>query len=254
MEGAVKGSPAAPAAGPRAKRAYDAPRRRAAAARTRGAILAAARRRFAEHGYAATTMAAIAADAGVALDTVYATVGPKPALFRLLIEAALSGRDEAVPAEARDYVRAIHAEPDAGRKLDRYAAAVADIQPRLAPLLAVLRAAAPAAPELAALWREISARRAANMRRLAHELAATGELRADLSLDEVADVIWATNAAEFSTLLVAERGWTPQRFGRWLADAWRRLLLRRPAAGGRRADGAPPAALPDSPSPPRRER
>ena len=131
---------------------------------------------------------------------------------------------------------------------------VADIQPRLAPLLAVLRAAAPAAPELAALWREISERRAANMRRLAQELVATGELRADLSVDEVADVIWAMNAAEFSTLLVTERGWTPQRFGRWLADAWRRLLLRGPAAGDRRPDGAPPAALPDPPSPPSRER
>jgi AcrR family transcriptional regulator len=250
MEGAVKGSPAAPAAGSRTRRAYDAPRRRAAAARTRGAILAAARRRFATHGYAATTMAAVAAEAGVALDTVYATVGPKPALFRLLIEAALSGRDAAVPAEARDYVRAIRATPDAGGKLDRYAAAVADIQPRLAPLLAVLRAAAPAAPELAALWREISERRAANMRLLAQDLAATGELRADLSLDEVADVIWATNAAEFYTLLVLERGWTPQRFGRWLADAWRRLLLRRPEAGGRRAAGAPPAAPPDAPSTP----
>jgi hypothetical protein len=199
-------------------------------------------------------MAAIAADAGVALDTVYATVGPKPALFRLLIEAALSGRDEAVPAEARDYVRAIRAEPDAGRKLDRYAAAVADIQPRLAPLLAVLRAAAPAAPELAALWREISERRAANMRLLAHDLAATGALRPELSLDEVADVIWATNAAEFYALLVAERGWTPQRFGRWLADAWRRLLLRHPAAGGRHADETPPAAPPDPSSPAGRER
>src|SRR5260370_685519 len=83
--------------------------------------------------------------------------------------------------------------------------------------------AAPAAPELAALGREISGRGAANMRRLAQDLAATGRLRPDLSLDEVADVIWATNAVEFYTLLVLERGWTPERFGRWLAGAWRRL-------------------------------
>jgi hypothetical protein len=147
-------------------------------------------------------------------------------LFRLLIEAAISGRDAAVPAEARDYVRAIRAEPDAGRKLDRYAAAVTRIRARMAPLLTVLREAAPAAPELAALWREVSERRAANMRLLAQDLAATGGLRPDLTLDEVADVIWATNAAEFYALLVLERGWPPARFERWLADAWRRLLLR----------------------------
>jgi AcrR family transcriptional regulator len=222
------------------RRPYDARRRREAAARTRGAILAAAGRLFAERGYAATTMAAIAAAAGVALDTVYATVGPKPALFRLLVEAAISGEARAVPAEERDYVRAIRAEPDAGRKLDLYAAAVARIRPRTAPLLAVLRAAAPAHPELAAVWRELGERRAANMRLLARELAAAGGLRPDVPPDEAADVIWATNAAEFYALLVLERGWTPERFGRWLAAAWRRLLLRDPPVTGG-APGDPPA-------------
>jgi hypothetical protein len=67
------------------------------------------------------------------LDTVYATVGKKPTLFRLLVEAVISGHNEAVPAEERDYVHAIRAEPDAARKLQIYAAAARSIQPRLAP-------------------------------------------------------------------------------------------------------------------------
>ena len=95
------------------RRAYDSSSRKEAAKATRQSIFDAARRLFLERGYAGTTMPAIAQAAGVALDTVYATVGKKPTLFRLLIETAISGRDEAVPAEERDYVRAIRAEPDA---------------------------------------------------------------------------------------------------------------------------------------------
>ncbi len=209
-------------------RPYRSPRRREAAERTRAAILAAATRLFLERGYVATTMAAIAAEAGVALDTVYAAVGPKPSLFRLLIEAAISGTGEPVPAEERDYVRAVQAEPDPGRKLERYARALREIQGRLAPLFRALQQAAPAEPELAALWREIAERRARNMRALAGELAAAGALREEVGVGEAADVIWATNASEFYALLVFERGWSPERYERWLAAAWRRLLLRDP--------------------------
>ncbi|MDQ6675641.1 MAG: TetR/AcrR family transcriptional regulator [Chloroflexota bacterium] len=211
-------------------RAYDASGRRAAAQRTRRAILEAARRLFAESGYAATTMTHIAAAADVALDTVYAAVGRKPTLFRLLIESAISGTDQAVPAEERDYVRDIQAAPDAVRKLERYAQANRVIHARLAPLLRVLQAAAPADPELADVWREIAERRARNMRLFAANLAGTGSLREDLSIDEAADVIWATNSAELYILLVQERGWDPDRYERWLTDAWCRLLLRAPDA------------------------
>lgn len=229
MKRAVKGQASGSSNGRAHRRAYESPGRRAAAVRTRGAILDAARRLFAERGYTATTVAAIAAAAGVALDTVYAAVGPKPALFRLLIETAISGADHAVPAEERDYVRAIRAEPDPARKLAIFAAATVRIQERMAPLLTVLREAAPAAPELGALWREIGQRRAANMRLLAQDLADAGGLAPGLSVDAAADVIWATNATEFYALLVLERDWAPDRFQHWLADTWRRLLLSHPA-------------------------
>jgi len=206
-------------------RPYHAPRRREAAAQTRRAILDAATRLFAENGYTAVKMAQIAAGAGVATDTVYAAIGPKPVLFRLLIERAISGEDEPVTAEERDYVRAIHAEPDARRKLAIYAKAIRHIQARLAPLFLALQSAASGEPELAALWTEIGERRATNMRRLAAELAETGALRSDISVDEAADVIWSMNAAEFYVLLVQQRGWAPEHYEQWLTDAWQRLLL-----------------------------
>jgi len=208
---------------PPVKRRYDASKRRQAATRTRTAILDAALELFAGQGYAATPMTAIAEHAGVALDTVYASVGRKPQLARLLIETAISGSSQAVPAEERDYVRAIQAAPDAETKIAIYASAMRMIAGRLAPVLSILQQAAPAEPELAALWREIAERRAANMRRFVADLAAVAPLRVDL--DEAADIVWATNAPELYQLLAGQRGWSPERYEHFLADAWRRLLL-----------------------------
>ncbi len=207
-------------------RRYDSSRRRQAAAETRQRVLAAARARFLVDGYAGTTVAAIAREAGVAADTVYATIGPKPQLFRELIEIALSGTDAPVEGGARDYAVRMRAEARAAAKLAIYAAAVTEIQGRLAPLFLVLREAAAGSPELAALWREITARRGRNMRRLAADLYDTGEIREDLSVAEVADVVWTMNSSEYYAMLVLDRSWSPERFRDWLYDAWCRLLLR----------------------------
>lgn len=208
---------------PPVKRRYDATKRREAAERNRQGILAAALELFAERGYTATSMAAIAERAEVALDTIYASVGRKPQLARLLIETAISGSTYAVPAAERDYVQAIQAAPDAETKIGIYASAMRLIAGRLAPVLVMIQQAAGAEPELAALWREISERRAVNMRRFAADLAVVGALRVDPS--EAADMIWATNAPELYQLLVGQRGWTPERYERFLADTWCRLLL-----------------------------
>jgi AcrR family transcriptional regulator len=170
-------------------------------------------------------MPAIAQAAGVALDTVYATVGKKPALFRLLIESAISGKEVALPTEERDYVQAIRTEPDAAGKLRIYAAALRSIQQRLAPLFRVLQGAAPVDAQLAALWKNISERRAKNMRVFAADLVATGRLRPHLSIDKVADILWTMNSPEFYLLFVQERGWSPKEFEEWLVEAWIRLLL-----------------------------
>ena len=195
---------------------------------TRRAILDAARFLFTEQGFAATTIAQIAAKAGVAVDTVYAAVGTKPVLIRLLMETAISGTDQAVPAEERDYVQRIRAAGPAREKIGIYAAAVTEVNERLAPLHLLLRDAATQSPELGALWTEIATRRAANMRLFAQDLAATGELRPGLGVDEVADVVWSLNSAEYYTLLVRDRGWPPARLAAWLADTWCRLFLDRP--------------------------
>jgi AcrR family transcriptional regulator len=215
---------------PARTRAYRSPVREEQARRTRRAILDAARRLFTEQGFAATTIAQIAAQAGVAVDTVYASVGPKPVLMRELVETAISGTDTAIPALQRDYVRQVRAAPTAEQKIAIYASAVTAVNTRLAPLYVVLRDAAAQDEELARTWTQITTRRARNMRLFAQDLADTGELRPGLDLEEIADVVWSLNSSEYFILLVRERGWPPERLARWLADTWRRLFLPAPAS------------------------
>lgn len=207
------------------KRRYHSPRRRQQATATRHAVLAAARELFIGQGYAATTVAQIARRAGVAVDTVYAAIGRKPALLRELVETAISGGDHAVPAEQRDYVQRLRHATTAREKVSIYAHALAEIQPRLAPVYLALRDAAGTDPDCAALWAQISQRRAANMRKFISDLAVAGQLRTDFQADDLADVIWSMNGPEYWVLLVTERGWTPQEFATWITDAWCRLLL-----------------------------
>lgn len=171
------------------------------------------------------TMRAIAERAGVALDTVYEVTGKKPLLARLLVETAISNSDQAVPAEQREYVKRIKATPDARTKLAMYAAAVVEIHGRLAPLMRALEGAAARHPELGELRREISDRRARNMRLLAAELVATGATRRELDLERIADVLWALATPELYLMLVEQRGWSPRDVEGWLSDSWVRTLL-----------------------------
>lgn len=207
------------------KRAYRSPRRQEQAAATRQAVLSAARKLFVDNGYSATGVSDIAATAGVSVDTVYATVGRKPAILRELVETSISGADHAISAEQPDYVTRIRQVPTAGEKITIYAHAITAIQQRMAPVFLALRDAAATDRNCAALWTEIAERRAANMLLFAADLRSTGELRDDLTDAQVADIVWSMNSAEYWVLLVRERSWTPAQFAAWLVDAWTRLLL-----------------------------
>ncbi len=207
------------------KRRYDTTRREARSAETRQRIIDAARRLILERGYRATTIATIATEAGVHVDTVYSLVGRKPTLLTEIIEQAISGADHAVAAEERGYVKAIRAEPDPVRKLGIYAHALRETHGRLAPIFVALRDVSATDPDARAVWQTISARRAANMTAFVGELRAAGGLRADLSIADAADTVWVTNSPEVYVLLTGERGWTPDRYEQWLAESWCRLLL-----------------------------
>src|SRR6266849_1653652 len=98
-------------------RRYDSPRRREQAAATRREILAAAQRLFEQQGYAATAMAAIAAEAGVALKTVYVAFETKAGVLRALWHLLLRGDEEPIPVGQRSWFREVVEEPDPERQL-----------------------------------------------------------------------------------------------------------------------------------------
>jgi AcrR family transcriptional regulator len=208
-----------------AKRRYNVAGRREAAQATRARILAAARDLFLARGYAATTMAAIAKAADVSVETIYLSVGSKAALVRYLVEMALSGADRPIPALERAGVAEILAEPDPRRKVRRFARLVRELQDRLAPIWAVVEAAAPGDADLAALIDELYARHVGSMRLFVDHLAATGSLRAALSPELAADLLWAMNSPAFYRLLSVDRKWSADVLERFLASAWQALLL-----------------------------
>ena len=209
------------------KRSYRSAQRAERAAATRAAVLGAAHELFTTQGYAATGVADVAASARVNLDTVYTAVGRKPQLMLAVIDMTLAGSDQPVAAEQRDYVKAVLAAEGARAKLTTYADALGRVMPRVAPLFAALGQAALTEPDCAAVRDSIADRRRANMRKLAADLRSTGQLRDDLADDEVADLLWTTNAPEYYALTVA-RGWSATTYAARLADLWTRLLLAEP--------------------------
>lgn len=205
------------------KRPYNASRRHEQAARTRVAVIDAAAHRFLADGYATTTISSIAADVGVSDDTIYKSFGGKPGLIRAIREQALKGT-EAEPAEARS--DDLHGGNHDGRSIiAAWGALTAEVMPRVAPVLLLVRDAGVTDPEVADLLIELDAERLGRMRVNAERLHAGGHLRAGLTVAATADVLWTYSAPELYELLVLRRGWSVKRYATLVADAMIGALL-----------------------------
>lgn len=210
------------------KRGYESTHRREQARLTRRAVLDAAGTLFVDPGYAATPLTAIAAEAGVAIQTVYKIFGSKSALLSALVDVTIAGDDEPVPLADRQFAADIHALTDARAKLARYAAHLADTHARQAHVMLALAGAASADPDAAAIWRKNLDDRRQGMTMFAAELASTGQLRPDHTVDTAADVLWLAMDVRNYDLLVRERGWPPERFQRWYVDTVAAAILNPP--------------------------
>jgi AcrR family transcriptional regulator len=199
-------------------RAYDSSRRRAQAAATRRDILAAAQRLFEQQGYAATTIAAIAAEAGVALKTVYLAFETKSGVLRALWNLLLRGDQGEVPVAERSWYREVLAEPDPQRQLRLNARNSRAVKTRIAGMLKVIRDAAPVDRDIEALWQRIQTEFYANQRVIVERLAERKALRRGLGVDRATDILWTLNHPDVWQLLVAERGWTPEQYEQWFGD------------------------------------
>jgi AcrR family transcriptional regulator len=212
------------------KRTYDSPRRRAQAAATRREILEAAQRLFEERGYAATTMAAIAAEAQVSLKTVYVVFTTKAGVLRALWNLRLRGDEGDEPVAERPWYREVLDEPDPAEQLRRTAHASRLVKERVGPLLEAIRSGAATDPEVAALWDRIQTEFHANQRAIVESLAEKRALRPGLSVERAADILWTLNHPNVWQLLVGTRGWTAAEHEEWWSAVARAELLGPPPA------------------------
>jgi AcrR family transcriptional regulator len=213
--------------GVKPRRRYDSPRRRDQAAATRQAILAAAQRLFERHGYAATSMADIASEAGVSLKTVYVAFETKRGVLLALWHLLLRGDEKPIPVGERTWFRAVLDEPDPERQLRRNVHNAKTVRARIAQLLEVLRSAAAGDPEIAALWSRIQAEFYDNQRSIVQVLHEKGALRHGLNVSRATDILWTLNHPNLYRLLVNDRGWTPDQHEQWLGDLLCSQLLER---------------------------
>jgi AcrR family transcriptional regulator len=209
----------------RGKRPYNSDLRAAHARRTRAQIVAAAAELFAENGYAATTIDAIAQAAGVGRKTVFTSAGGKADLIKLAYDYATTGDDEPVPLRDRPVVKALEAEPDAARMLAGYSEMVTEIQGRITRLYMALVGAAESEPPARALLEQLEQQRHAAMRRPATLLSRRGALRRELTIAMAADILWLHNDPVLYHQLVHRRLWTPAQFQDWLTHALTTQLL-----------------------------
>jgi AcrR family transcriptional regulator len=210
-------------------RPYDSTRRREQAAMTRSEILAAAEQLFERHGYAGTTIAAIAAEARVALKTVYLAFDTKAGVLRALWNVRLRGADDSLPVAEHDWYREVLEEPDPERQLRLNARNSRSGKQRIGAIVEVIRTAAPVDEQIAALWKRIGTEYRENQRAIVESLAEKGALAPEV--DRASDILWAINHPTVWQLLVRERRWKPADYERWTGDLACSQLLREP--GGR---------------------
>ena len=196
---------------------------------------------FVDPGYAATPLTAIAAEAGVAIQTVYKTFGSKKTLLSTLVDVTVAGDDEPVAVAQRQFVTDIRALSDARAKLARYAVHLAETHARQAQVMLALAAAATADPDAAAIWRKNLDERRQAMTMFAADLATAGQIRADHSTETVVDVLWLAMDVRNYDWLVRDRGWPTERFQSWYVDTVAAAILTPPATppGGHRTSTAP---------------
>ncbi len=206
------------------RRRYESPQRQEQARATRRAILEAARARFIQTGYGATTLQAIADRASVSVATVYAAFGNKRTVLKEVVDVSIAGDDEPVAIADRAWVADFATEPDRHKRIRMLAAGGRRILERRSAVDAVVQAAAAADPEIAELWGDLRRQRREGQGRLLTLVAGPEGVRPDLAPDEAADILYVIASPETYRALVGERGWTAERFEAWTVATIEGLL------------------------------
>jgi AcrR family transcriptional regulator len=201
------------------KRSYDASRRREQARARRLAVVLAARELFERDGFRLTTIAAVAARAGVSAESVYKGFGTKAALAKAVFDLVIAGDDEPVPVAERPAMQVVRDEPDVRRKIAMFTEGLAQRQARSAKVQILIRDGRHVDDSLAPVWAKLNDEGLAGMTMLGGHLLGTGQLRDGIGLAEVRDVLWNYLAIDHYERLVLAQRWPLQRYSQWLAHA-----------------------------------
>ena len=175
---------------------------------------------FLEAGYARTSLTAVAATAGVAVDTVYKAFGTKIGLLKEVLDVTIGGDDEPVPLLDRAGPQALRDETDQRVQVRMLAAGVTAQIERVRPLDDILRSAAAVDREAAALREDIHVRqRRTAMRTIVGWIAARGPLRDGLTVDRAAQVVWTLTSPEVHLMMRETGGWSESSYREWLEQA-----------------------------------
>lgn len=182
----------------------------------RAAVAGAARTLFLERGYAATTIEAISDLSDVPPGTVYRLFSSKLGILKAVLDVSVGGDDQAVAVADRPQVRALLSDEDPKNQLTGFAALLREIMTRVGPVHRILADAARSDEDAASLLAEIARQRHEGQRRIAHSLARSGALPPGIRERDAADIIHALASPEVYGLLVSDRGWSGERYEKWL--------------------------------------
>jgi AcrR family transcriptional regulator len=214
------------------KRPYHAPRRAAAAAQTREAILAAAKARFEASGWVATTIAAIARDADVSPKTIEAVFRTKAALLAAVVDYAIRGDIDPTPMAARQAVQAERDAPDAETMLELHARRSAAIASRSAHIAWVVETAAAGDKRVAQLWAQMTHNLRFGVDMAAETLLGKPGIRADLTRQEAEEILLIAMHWNTYRALTRMGELTPEAVQGWIRRYYQRMLLPRTERDG----------------------
>lgn len=209
----------------KSRRPYQGTARQARTRRTRAAVVEAARSLFVERGYAATTIEAISERSDTPQPTVYRLFSSKVGILKALLDVSVGGDDEAVAMADRPQVRALVSDEDPKNQLAGFAALLREVMARVGPVHRILADAARSDEEAASLLAEIARQRHEGQRRIARTVARSGDLRPRLRERDAGDIIHALASPEVYGLLVFDRGWSGERYEKWLSSILTDQLL-----------------------------
>jgi AcrR family transcriptional regulator len=192
--------------------------RQARTRRTRAAVVDAARNLFVERGYAATTIEAISDRSDTPQATVYRLFSSKLGILKEVLDVSVGGDDEAVAMTERPQVRGLLSDEDPKKQLAGFAALLRQVMARVGSVHRILADAAKSDEDAASLLAEVARQRHEGQRRIARSLARSGALRPGLRERDAADIVHAIASPEVYGLLVIDRGWSGERYEKWLGS------------------------------------